>query len=182
MTGREGGMPMARKMTALSTLAAFVLMSTACVTWSRKDVKTLASPLPEDTAVLSVVMKSGQVVEFTKDNPGRVRGYKVVGAGKDVSVREIGITGPFSSIRQDSYGKIIEVVDGKGQGYVVKTVLKAEENRMTILGVESNRYSIPLSEVSVVQIRKDNSLMVTAIVLGVLVVLPLLISVALYAL
>ncbi len=166
---------MTGKKWALFILTASVLISTACVTWSRKDVKTLTSPLPEDTAVLSVVMKSGEVIEFTKDNPGRVRGYKVVGAGKYASMREIEIVGPFSSIRQDSYGRVIEVVDGTGHGYVVKTVLKAEENRMTILGAESNRYSIPLSEVSTVRIRKDNSLMVTAIVLGVLVVAGLII-------
>lgn len=173
---------MTRKTSALFVLAISALISAACVTWSRKDVRTLTSPLPEGTAVLSVVMKSGQAVEFTKENPARVRGYKVVGAAKAAALREIEISGPFSSIRQDSYGKVIEVVDGKGQGYVVKAVLRAEENRMTILGVESNQSSIPLAEISTVRIRKDNSLMVTAIVLGALVVLPVLISLVAYSL
>lgn len=167
---------MIRKAPALFILAACALISSACVTWSRKDVTRLATPLPEGTAVLSVVMKTGKVIEFTKDNPGRVRGFTVVGTGRDASLREIEITGPFSSIRQDSYGRTIEVVDGKGQGYVVKTVLKAEENRMTILGVEANQVTIPLAELSTVRIRKDNTLAVTAIILGVVVVLPVLIS------
>jgi hypothetical protein len=167
---------MTRKMSARLTLTAFVLITTACVTWSRKEVKTLTSPLPEGTAVLSVVMNSGKVIEFTKINPGRVRGFTIVGAGKDAALREIEITGPFSSIRQDDKGRIAEVVDGKGQGYVVTAVVRSDERRMTILGAESNQRTIPLAEISTVQIRKDNSLTVTAIVLGVVVVLPLLIS------
>jgi hypothetical protein len=152
-----------------------LLLSTACFTWSRKEVRTLTSPFPDGTAVLSVVKNSGQVVEFTKTNPGRIKGYMVVGAEKDAEVKQFEITAPFTSIRQDDKGRIVELVDGKGQGYVIKAVIRSEESRMTFLGVESNRLTIPLKEIATVRIRKNNSLRVTAIVLGAIVVLPLLI-------
>jgi hypothetical protein len=138
-------------------------------------VRTLTSPFPDGTVVLSVVKNSGEVIEFTKANPGRIKGYMVVGAEKDAEVKPFEITAPFTSIRQDDKGKIVELVDGKGQGYVVKAVIRSEESRMTILGVESNRLTIPLKDIATVRIRKNNSLMVTAIVLGAIVVLPLLI-------
>jgi len=156
-------------------LAAFALVSTACVTWSRKEVRTLTSPLPEGTAVLGVVMNSGQVIEFTKTNPGRIRGYTVVGAEKDAEIKQFEITTPFTSIRQGDEGQIVELVDGKGQGYVVKAVIRSEEGRMTILGVESNRLTIPLKEIATVRIRQDNALPIAAILLGALVVLPVVI-------
>lgn len=172
---------MAKKANALFILAACVLISTACVTWGRKDLKTLKEPLPEEKAVLSVVKNDGQVIEFTKRNPGRVRGYTIVGVAKNAEMREIEISGPFSSIRQESYGRIIEVVDGKGQGWVVKSVIRTEEGRMTILGVESNQLTIPLSEVSTVRIRQDKTLPIAAILIGVIILIPViwsLISVA----
>ena len=181
MIRRKGGMRVARKISALLTLAVFILISTACVTWSRKEVKTLTSPIPEGTAVLSVVKNSGQVIEFTKTNPGRIRGYTVVGAGKDAEMKQFEITAPFTSIRQGDKGQIVELVDGKGQGYVVKAVLSGDEYRMTILGVESNRLTIPLKEIATVRIRKDNALAVTAIVLGAIVVLPVLITLVAYS-
>jgi len=156
-------------------LAAFALVSTACVTWNTKDVKTLTEPLPEGETVLSVVKIDGQIIEFTKTNPGRIRGYTVVGAEKDAEMKQFEITAPFTSIRQGDKGQIVELVDGKGQGYVVKAVLSRDENRMTILGVESNRLMIPLKEIATVRIRQDNALPIAAILLGAIVVLPVVI-------
>jgi len=167
---------MFNKAHAMIVLSAFTLLSTACITWSRTDVKTMAKPLREGTPVLSVVMNSGQVIEFTKADPGLVKGSSVVGAGHDSAMREMEVAGPFSTIRKDGSGKIFEVVDAKGQGYVVKTVIKRDEVRMTILGSESRQYAIPLAEISTVEFKKDHGFKAAMIVICVFFVLALALS------
>lgn len=161
---------MARKMTALSTLAAFVLFSTSCMTWSQKEVRTMPRPLPENTAVLSIVLNSGRVIEFTKDDPGRVRGYSVVGTGREAAAKQVDIEGPFSYTR-DGTGIITGVVDGKGQAYVIQKILASDESRMTIVARQSNKVSIPLTEISTVKVKKTNALLTTLAVVGGLAVI-----------
>ena len=172
---------MARKCVTLITISAFVLFSSSCVTWSKKDVKTLVEPPAEGTAVLSVVKKSGQVLQFSKADPGRVRGFAVVGTARDASARRLDIAGPFPSIKQRPDGTVTEVVDANGQAYSVRQVLSREKDRMTIMASELGPVSIPLSEASVIEVRKDNALPIAAIVLGGLVVLPTLVIVLLHA-
>ncbi len=155
-------------------LAACALILSTCVTWNNKDVKTLTDALPEDKAVLSLVKNDGQVVEFSKTNPGRVRGYTVVGVARNAEMREIEIAGPFSSIQQDEKGRVSAVTDGTEKNWVVGAVIKVGEDRMTILGTESNQLTIPLSEVSSLRIRQDNALLIAAILLGAIVALPLI--------
>ncbi len=156
---------MARKVSALLTLAAFILFSTSCMTWSLREVRTMPHRLPENTAVLSVVLNSGRAIEFTKDNPGRVRGYAVVGTGRDSVAKQVDITGPFSYTRAES-GLITGVVDGRGQAYVVQKILTRDERRMTLVAWESNKVSIPLAEISLVKVRKTNALLTTLAVIG----------------
>ncbi len=161
-------------------LAAGALMS-ACVTWSKKDVKTLAEPLEENTPILSVVKSSGEVVRFSKSEPGRIRGYAVVGTTKDPQVQPMDLEGPFSMIKMGRDRRITEVTDGKGRSYAVKKVLSRDENRMTVVASEREQVSVPLAEASVIEVQKHNALTITAILLGGLVVVPALIGILSYS-
>jgi len=160
---------MARKISALFTLAAFVLFSTSCMTWGMKEVRTLPQSLPENTAVLSVVMNSGQVIKFTKSQPGRIRGNAIVGTGMDSAAKQIDITGPFT-FRSAADGTAIGVVDGEGRAYAARKILSRDENRMTILASELNEVSIPLSEIHSIEVKKTNAVLTTVVVIGGLAV------------
>src|SRR5512136_1423294 len=155
---------MCRKAIALLTLAAFVGFSTSCVTWRNQDVKTLAGPLPEDTQVLSVVRTSGEVVQFSKAEPGRVRGFTVVGRGRVTKRREI--VGPFPSVKKGKDGLINEVTDAGGHVYSVQTVLSQSDARMSIIGGELVQLSIPLSEVYQIEFKKADALLTALVILG----------------
>ncbi len=155
---------MPRKAIALLTLAAFVAFSTSCATWKTQDLRTLARPLPENTLVLSVVMSSGEVVQFSKAEPGRVRGFTVVGRGRVTKQREI--VGPFPSVKKGKDGRIYEVTDAGGHVYSVQTVLSQSEARMSLVGGEWVQTSIPLSEVCQIGFKKADPLLTALVILG----------------
>lgn len=157
---------MSKKVITLLTLAAFVGFSTSCVTWRSQDVKTLARPLPEDTQVLSVLRTSGEVVQFSKAEPGRVRGFTVVGRGRVTKQREI--AGPFPSVKKGKDGLVYEVTDAGGHVYSVQAVLNQSDARMSIIGGELVQLSIPLSEVYQIEFKKDNALSTALVILGCL--------------
>ncbi len=161
---------MARKISAFFTLAAFALFSTSCMTWRATEVRTMPRPLPENTAVASIVLNTGRVIEFSKSAPGRVRGFSVVGTGRDPVAKQVDIEGPFSFTR-DETGLITGVVDGKGQAYVVKKILSKDERTMTLVAWASNQVSIPLAEIATVKVRKTNTLMTSLAVIGGLAVI-----------
>ncbi|HSA95234.1 MAG TPA: hypothetical protein VLJ16_04235 [Acidobacteriota bacterium] len=154
-------------------LAAWVSVSAACFSWRMKDVQTLSGPLPESTEILSVVKISGEVVNFSKSNPGRLRGYTVVGVGKDPEMKPVELTGPFN-IMKDAKERVYEVSDGKGQVYAVTRVLSQSADRMSVLASVWTPVSIPLAEVRQVQVKKSNALRNVAYVSGALVTITLL--------
>lgn len=165
---------MRKNCASLLALATVVVYSSACITWSKKDVKTLAEPPAENTPILSVVKASGEVVQFSKADPGRVHGYTIVGTARDPLVKQVDIEGPFSLIKMGSGQRITGVTDGKGQAYAVEKVLSRDGNRMTILASERESVSIPLADASVIEVQRHNALTITAVVLGGLVVVPTL--------
>jgi hypothetical protein len=94
---------MFRKATTLFTLTAFALFSTACMTWTTADVKTMAKPPATGTEVLSVVKISGEEVLFSNSRPGHVKGNMIVGRATNVSPDQVSI--PFSEVRQLEFKK-----------------------------------------------------------------------------
>ena len=154
---------MFRKVAASSVLAAFISFSASCTTWGTKEVKTLAQRLPENSAVLSVVKNSGEVISFSKSNPGRVRGYAVVGTPAE---KRVEIMGPVRSTKARADGSIYEIVDAKGQVYTVLRVLNRNDDRMTFLAADWVQVSIPLSEAREIEIKRGNPFLTTLAVIG----------------
>jgi hypothetical protein len=157
---------MSKKMIAVMTLGTFVVFSTSCVTWRRQEVNALVRPLPENTEVLTVVKTSGEFVQFSKAEPGLVRGFAVVGKGRVTKLREI--AGPFLSVKKDKDGRIIEVTDAEGHVYSIQNLLSQGSNRMIFVGSELVNVSIPLSGIRQVEFKRTNTLLTVMLALGVI--------------
>ncbi len=150
---------MGRKTATLFTMVAFALFSTSCMTRRTLDVRKMPVPPKENLKVLSVVKTSGDELRFPKSEPGRVRGYSVLGTAFNPTPKKVEIEGPFSLVKRDADGNIVEVVDGLGHGYAVKQVLKEDVNKIAALVVDGKPFkiSIPLSEIRLIQVRKLNA-------------------------
>lgn len=92
---------MTRKGVALGTLAVFALFSTGCTTWKLAETSTLPKPLSEGAPVLSLVKTSGELVQFSKQSLGRVRGAFVVGRATNVTPAEVSI--PLAEVQRVYY-------------------------------------------------------------------------------
>lgn len=164
---------MPRRLTALLVLATLILVSVSCFSWRMKDVRTLTEPLPENTEILSVAKSSGDTVLFSKSNPGRLRGYTIVGVARNAESQRLELTGPFN-IMKDANGRVYEVKDGKGRVHSVAQILSQGDGRMTVLASPWTPVSIPLAEVHKVEVKKSNALRNAALASGGLVALVLL--------
>jgi len=159
---------MSKKAAALFTLAAFVLFSTSCTMWRTREINTTADYPKENRKILSVVKASGELVVFSKSNPGRLIGNVISGEATVVVMKRSEIVGPFPSIKKDGHGRIFEVTDSSGRVHSVQEVLKEETNKLTVQArySTSGGVSIPLSEVKLVQFKATNGVMTALAVLG----------------
>jgi hypothetical protein len=154
-------------------LAALVPLMVSCASWRTRDIRTLTGPLPENAEVLSVLKNSGEAVLFSKSDPGRLRGYAIVGVARVGEPKRIELSGPFR-IMKDAKERVYEVTDGKGQAYAVERVLEQSADRMTVLASIRAPVSIPLADVRRIELKKSNALRNVAIVSAALVAAALL--------
>jgi hypothetical protein len=150
---------MSNKAIALATIVLFSLLSTGCMTWGNKEIRTSADVPRPSVRVLRVVKTSGEVIEFSRHAPARIVGNQVVGRTRVEREREVEIEGPFRLIERRVDGTPEKVADAKGRVWSVRKVLKEEPNRMTILaaGLVTDSVAIPLSEVWQIKIRRPNA-------------------------
>lgn len=148
---------MGRKAAALMTVVAFAVFSTACMTWGRKEILTAADHPRPNKAVAGMVLKSGEVIEFSRQAPARIVGDRVVGTPSTFREREVEIAGPFPSIMKRSDGTVYQVTDANGRVWRVLKVLKEGPNRMTVRVAETvGPVSVPLAEILQIVIKKTN--------------------------
>ena len=159
---------MSKRVAALFTLAAFVIFSTSCTMWKTREINTTADYPRENRKILSVVKASGELVEFSKSNPGRLIGNVIIGEATVVVEKSSEIVGPFPSIKKDGHGRIFEVTDSSGRVHSVQEVLKEETNKLTVQTrySTSGGVSIPLSEVKLVRFKTTNGVMTALAVAG----------------
>lgn len=159
---------MFKRVAALFTMIAFVLFSASCSTWGMREVSTTAKRPAEGKKIRSVIMTSGELVEFSRSNPGRIQGSTIVGMATGLEGKPLSLKGPFSLIKKRPDGTIYQVVDKEGQVYSVQRVLKESPDQMTILTTASTvaRVAIPLSEVRAIQVKKTNGALTALAVVG----------------
>jgi hypothetical protein len=154
------------KLTALFTVAAFVLFTASCSMWPTREIRTEADYPSQNKRVLTVVKTNGEVVEFSKTDPGRVLGDEIRGTARVLVNEKTEIEGPFPLVKRRADGTIAEVTDAKGQVHLVQTVLREEPNLLVIQERYSARLqiAIPLSEVRLVTLKKPNPYLTVAAV------------------
>lgn len=150
---------MSRKAIALATIALFALFSTGCMTWGTKEIRTSADAPRSDVRVRSVVKRSGEAIEFSREAPARIVGDRVVGTPVSLGERDVEIEGPFPLVKRLADGTVTEVTDAKGGIWRVRKVLKEEPNRMTLrIAVQANgAVAIPLSDIWQIKIKRTNA-------------------------
>jgi hypothetical protein len=157
------------KLTALFTVAAFVLFTASCSMWPTREIRTEADYPSQNRRVLTVVRTNGEVVEFSKTDPGLVLGDEIRGTARVLVNEKTEIEGPFPLVKRRADGTIAEVTDAKGKVHLVQTVLREEPNLLVVQERYSARLqiAIPLSEVRLVTYKKTNTVLtIAAIAVG----------------
>jgi hypothetical protein len=155
---------MSPKITALITIPAFVLFTASCSMWPTREIRSEADYPSQNKRVLTVVKTNGEVVEFSKTDPGLILGDEIRGTARVLVNEKTEIE--FPQIKRRADGTIAEVTDAKGKVHFVQNVLREEPNRL----VFQERYSailqiaIPLSEVRLVTYKKPNTVLTIAAV------------------
>jgi len=149
---------MNRRAVAAITLTSFVITSTSCMMWRTKVIDGISGAPGKGARIMSVVKASGERIDFSNSDPGRVRGLLVEGTAVARLSMPIDIQGPFSSIRKRADGNVYEITDGNGRVYAVQRVLKEGNVQWSILiNDRTVQYvSIPLGEVRQVRFKKIN--------------------------
>jgi hypothetical protein len=152
------------------TAAAQAFLSTACMTWATKDIRTVADWPRQNQKVLSVVTASGGLVQFDKSSPGRMQGSAIYGLATTFAKEPIELEGPFPSVRKRADGSVFEVTDRNGKVYGVKEVLKTEEDRMIVLERSTGPavVSVPIADARLIKVRKTNGPLTFLAIMGVL--------------
>jgi hypothetical protein len=155
---------MSPKITALITIPAFVLFTASCSMWPTREIRSEADYPSQNRRVLTVVKTNGEVVEFSKTDPGLILGDEIRGTARVLVSEKTEIEGPFPQIKRRADGTIAEVTDAKGKVHLVQNVLREEPNLLVV----QERYSailqiaIPLSEVRLVTYKKTNTVLTVA--------------------
>jgi len=166
---------MSRKIISLFTLLAFVIFSVSCHTTRLKEVRTAADWQRKKGKILWVIKTSGEYIEFSKDNPGRIIGDKIVGKAIILSKKVVIDRADIEENKRDQNGKILKITTKDGKMYtVIKGTEKEEKDKITFFTIyESNELVlIPISEVKWVQV---------LIYLGIVLVMGLLMYIILKA-
>jgi hypothetical protein len=152
---------MSRKTITVITLAAFVLTSTSCTMWRTKNINGISDVPSKSAKIMSVVKASGERIDFSNSDPGRIRGGSITGTAVAGLSVPIDIQRPFSSIKKRADGTVYEITDGSGRVYGVQSVLKEGEAQWSVLINDRTvqRVSIPLSDVRQIRFKKTNTIM-----------------------
>lgn len=148
-------------MSAVTTLAAFILASASCTMWRTKDISTVRDVPDRSTRIESVLKASGEHINFAKSDPGRIHGFVIEGTALARLSVPIEIQGPFSSIKKRADGSVYEITDSDGRVHQVQRVLKEGDGRWSILinDMTTQPVSIPLSEVRQIHFKESRPLL-----------------------
>ena len=143
---------MAKRITTVILLPAFCVFSMSCVTTRVKPPSALANATPR-TAILTVVTKSGESIEFRKGLPGRVdqKAGAVVGSTLqyvDVPAADI------DKLVKDEKGKVVRLSKKDGSSYSVASY--AQEGAVAHVGAYVP-VSVPFSDVQQFWVKKSDT-------------------------
>ena len=169
---------MSRKVISILTLLAFIIFSISCHTIGARSYRTKEIRTNSDWQrkefkkgeILWVIKKSGEYIEFSKENPGLIFQDKIVGNAIRMSKKVEIQRSDIKKIMKHSDGRIFEIINKEGKTYQAVGIAKEEDDRVTIFTAyeSSEPVSIPLSEVKSLHIKMlDNLLTALGIVGGI---------------
>jgi hypothetical protein len=153
---------MSRKIISLFTSLAFIVFSVSCHAWKTKEIRTAADWQGKEAKILWVIKTSGEYIEFSEDNPGRIYGDKIAGTAvvlskeveitrDNINIKRLKINNKKGMISEITYkdGKIYKVVPGEAD------LTGKEEGRIIIFFTYETSESviIPLSEVKSLKVK-----------------------------
>lgn len=168
---------MARKSVAIFTLGAFLLLTWSCVKIRSTRLESSPEVVWSDVGgpILAVQKKSGERVEFSKENPGRFIKDSVVG---NIWTRLEFDKSQVKSTKSDQRGRVLGVTTNDGKPYGLKSSMVTGDK---ITGFYFDRVSIPVSEVDLVWIRKVNTGLTVLVNVGLVVAVSAVVLVAIAA-
>lgn len=164
---------MRKKITAFLTCLAFVLFEAMCTHFVKQPVTQVMGPKNQGVDILKVLKKSGEVVNFTKGNPGKVQGEYVFGSreslGEPIIIPE-SETKSVKSVKRgfrDTY--TTEIVTTGGTTYSLNdpsvASIKREKGRFIVTPRKPGG-AIHFSEIDLVWARRSDPGMTVLAVLG----------------
>jgi hypothetical protein len=132
-----------------------VTFSTGCMSTVSRDV-TADRPPRQDVRIMRLVTASGSTVVFSRADPGRVEGDRIIGMA--VAGFEERVPAPFLSVKKHPDGRVHEIVDRNGQVHPVYRVLREGETEWIVVtsGPGSRQVAIPLAQVKQISFRRTN--------------------------
>ncbi len=170
-----------KKFISIFTMLAFIVFSLSCTI--TKNMRLDAANVRESgrIKILQVVKKSGEIVEFSKKQPGRVLNKSIIGIAERVTQEiEIDIT-DVEHNKCNENGEVYEImtIDGKVYKDFVGEVKKEKERYIFTTILKSHiEVSIPISEVKQVSFEGKKLNIPILVVLGIIVVVIIIILVA----
>jgi hypothetical protein len=164
---------MRRRMIVNLILSGFILLGLACFSMRSVGVNALTGPGAEEIKIRKVETRPGESVEFSRENPGRIRGGYIEGVGTwAFSLRTLEI--PSSEIKTviqlNETDQTVKLRDGRSFGPVKKIIKQGGKSILFIAeaagpGMRSS-FHIPLSEVRKTWDKRMDWLGTFAVVLG----------------
>jgi len=149
---------MFQKWAALFTIVSFVASSTACLSWSTREIRSEGDYPEPGSKVARVVKTDGEIVDFAGRGLGRRLHERVEGAALVTVEKEVELQGPPTLIKKRADGTVSEITDAAGRVHYVISVEREGPDRLIIKErrTEIRIVSIPLSEVRLIKYRAIN--------------------------
>jgi len=154
LSRRWKGGTMKRQTIAIVTLGSFIVFSLSCYSVQQIKPEMLSAPAAGKIEIRKIEKTSGESIDFSKSDPGRVRGNFVTGTGTlttTVELVEIASADVQTVSRQDETFQSVKTRHGKSYGWVKKIEERGDKSILYIMKVVPNRvtslFKISLPEV-----------------------------------
>jgi len=142
-----------------------------------KNLRTTADRQRIKGKILSLVKISGEYIEFSKGNPGKIYEDEIIrGTAIKLSKEVVIDQANIKKIYKLQDGTIFEIINKEGKKYHVVGTVKREEGKFIcfIPYVTSESVNIPLSEVKSVKVKNFNLFASLLVVGGIIIGLVIL--------
>lgn len=162
---------MSKKIIASFTMVAFFGFSLSCTITKKMRLDAAAIKENGNIKITQVVTESGEIIEFSKKQPGRILNECIIGIAERVIKKiEIDIT-DVEHNKCNEKGEVNEIItiDGKVYKNFVGEVRKEKDRYVFLTILESPiKVSIPISEVRQVGVEGEKPYLIVLVITGII--------------